>query len=157
MGEIVTITKAEKIARQLRNQKKNIVLAGGCFDVLHKGHLTFLENAKKAGDVLFVLLESDSNVRRLKGKGRPLNNQKKRALELAQTPSVSFVILAPKLSSNADYFNLTRKLKPHVIAITEGDPREKEKEAQAKSIGGKVVVVTKNLANYSTTKIVKNL
>lgn len=156
MSKVITLEKAIKVSNELREQHKTIVLAGGCFDIFHKGHLIFLENAKKAGDVLFVLLESDENVRRLKDRGRPLNNQKKRALELAQIPAVDFVILAPLFRGNSDYFNLTRELKPQVIAITEGDEREKEKEAQAKSIGARVVIVTKLLKNYSTTKIIGN-
>ena len=56
-----------------------IVLVGGCFDILHLGHVVFLEKAKKEGDVLVVLLESDEKVRFLKGKGRPVHTQSERA------------------------------------------------------------------------------
>lgn len=156
MGKVITLEKAIKVSNALRKQHKTIVLAGGCFDILHSGHLKYLENAKKAGDVLFILLESDENVSRLKGKERPINSQKKRAEKLSKIPSVDFVILAPQLRGNQDYFETTLNLKPQIIAITEEDKNKKEKEAQAKSIGGRVVTVTKLLKNYSTTKILEN-
>jgi len=55
---------------KFHNLKKKVVLVGGCFDILHIGHLKFLEEAKKSGDILVVLLEDDKNVKRLKGKGK---------------------------------------------------------------------------------------
>lgn len=152
MKKVITLKQAEKTANQLKSQGKCVVLGGGCFDILHKGHLVFVKNAKKKGDALFVLLESDRNVRRLKGKGRPINSQKKRASALAQIPDVDFVILLPEMRLDTDYFELTRKLKPHIIAMTEGDARAGEKEVQAKNVGGSAVMVTKYLADYSTTK-----
>lgn len=156
MRKILDLEEAIVASRILRDQGKIIVLAGGCFDILHKGHLVFLKNAKKKGDVLFVLLESDRNVRRLKGEGRPVNNQKKRAKTLAQIPSIDFITLLPEMRLDEDYFELTRKLKPHIIAMTEEDMRAREKEAQAKSVGGNAVIVTKHFADYSTTKTLNN-
>ena len=55
------------------------MLVGGCFDVLHLGHIKFLQAAKKIGDILFVFVESDENVKKIKGEARPINNQTERA------------------------------------------------------------------------------
>lgn len=157
MGKVTTLEEATEISKKLRSQGKTIVLVGGCFDILHGGHLTFLENAKAQGDVLLVALESDENVRRLKGKNRPINNQQNRATNLASLDVVDFVILLPRLISNKGYFAMTKKISPDIIAITEGDPKQTEKEIQAKAVGGKVVVAIKYLANYSTTRIEQKL
>ncbi|MBI2622378.1 adenylyltransferase/cytidyltransferase family protein [Candidatus Microgenomates bacterium] len=157
MNKIITLKEAIDINKKWREQEKTVVLAGGCFDVLHQGHFIYLEKAKKGGDVLVVLLESDENVRRLKGAGRPVNSQLKRAEGLAKFSFVDYVILLPPLIGYRQYFDITAKLAPHIIAITEGDPKQKEKEIQAKSVGGRVVLVTPLLKNYSTTEILKNL
>lgn len=155
MKKIISLQEAINISKKLRKEDKTIVLSGGCFDILHLGHRVYLEKAKKQGDVLFVLLESDSNVRRLKGVGRPLNNQSKRAKDLTKLSFVDYVILLPLLVGYQQYFKITAKLIPHVIAITKGDPKQKEKEIQAREIGATVAVVTKLLKNFSTTKIIK--
>jgi len=152
MKKIINVGELKKLVKQLKTDDKSIVLVGGCFDILHKGHLVFLAKAKKQGDVLFVALESDENVQRLKGKERPINNQGERAANLSNLDSVDYIILLPVLASNTDYADLTKKLSPDIIAITEGDPKQAEKESQ-----GKVVVVTKHLADFSTTKILQNL
>ena len=80
--------------------KKITVLAGGCFDVLHPGHIVFLEKAKKAGDYLVVLLESDKKIRKLKGKGRPVHSQKERAEILSALKSVDSVVCLPYMEND---------------------------------------------------------
>ena len=67
-----------------------VVLVGGCFDLLHYGHIAFLKEAKKHGDYLIVLLESDENVRRLKGEGRPFHTQKQRKEMLASCRTTAY-------------------------------------------------------------------
>lgn len=154
-SKIVSIEEAKKISKQLKYDGKRIVLAGGCFDIIHPGHLIYLEKAKTQGDVLFVALESDSNVRRLKGEDRPINGQLQRAEQLANLSFADYIILLPALLGYRQYFDLTQKLSPHIIAITEGDPKQKEKEIQTKEIGAKVIAVVKHYKKYSTTKLLK--
>lgn len=153
MEKIVSLQEAIDISKKLRKGGKAIVLAGGCFDILHPGHFFYLEKAGEAGDVLFVLLESDENVRRLKGRARPVNSQEKRAAALSRLPYVDYVVLLPPLVTNQEYFEITKELSPQIIAITEGDSMKEQKEKQAKEVGGKVAIVTKHLPDYSTTKI----
>lgn len=153
MSKIVNLDKAVKLSEKLKLKGEKIVISGGCFDILHKGHLAYLNGSKKQADALFILLESDENVKRLKGEKRPINNQQKRAQNLAGLTIVDFVVLLPETVSDGDYFEIVKKLKPEIIAVTKGDPMEENKRKQAESVGGEVVVVTEKLGNYSTTKI----
>ena len=80
-------------AKQLRKQRKKIVFTNGCFDILHAGHVQYLEKAKNLGDILVVGLNSEQSVHRLKGKSRPINSQKDRAQVLAGLSSVDLVTI----------------------------------------------------------------
>lgn len=154
MGRVLTLEEAIKASHKLKRQGKTTVLVGGCFDILHKGHFVFLKQAKKQGDILFVALENDENVARLKGSNRPINPQQKRAQALTASDTVDYIILLPTLRTDEEYFSLTQNFSPTIIAVTEGDPKRKQKEEQAKAVGGKVVAVTKRITQYSTTKLV---
>ncbi|MCL4418813.1 adenylyltransferase/cytidyltransferase family protein [Patescibacteria group bacterium] len=155
MSKILNAQKAIRISRQLREKNKRIVLAGGCFDILHMGHVKFLENAKKLGDVLFVLLESDESVKKLKGKNRPINQQKERAGVLRALETVSHVVLLKNMKTDNDYDNLITQIKPHIIATTQNDPYKKHKERQAKLIKAKVAYVIQRIKSKSTTRLAK--
>src|ERR1700677_121628 len=77
----------------VRSQKKKLVVTNGCFDLLHLGHVTYLENARNLGEALLVGVNADSAVRELKGPGRPVNDENDRALVLAALESVTGVCL----------------------------------------------------------------
>jgi rfaE bifunctional protein nucleotidyltransferase chain/domain len=141
MKKIYTPTQAIKLAKKLTEEKKKLILAGGCFDILHTGHIQFLEKAQKYGDHMMLLLESDETVKRLKGINRPLNSQKNRARVLAALSAVDSVCLLPPLGTNKAYDTLVLRLKPAIIATTIGDLYRKQKEKQAKNIGGKVISI----------------
>lgn len=151
MEKIITLEHARAIAKQLRTQGKRIVLVGGCFDILHEGHLIFLQLAKAQGDVLFVAVENDEKVQKLKGSPRPVNSQEKRTKILAGLDLVDYIIILPTFQTDEEYLRFTQMLSPHVIAITQGDPKTAEKDKQAQLVGGKVVAVTKRIEQYSTT------
>lgn len=153
MKKILTVGEAKIVAEEIRKNNKSIVLVGGCFDILHIGHLMFLEKAKEQGDALFVLLESDSNIKKLKGKNRPINTQKDRASLLEALKIVDYVILLPSLITNEKYDEITTQIKPSVIAVTKGDPSIHHKERQAKKVNGKVVIVTEMIQDQSTTRL----
>lgn len=153
MSKILKVIEAIKIAKKLRKQNKSIVLAGGCFDILHIGHIKFLENSKKCGDVLFVFLESDKAVRRLKGYNRPINNQENRAIVLSALSSVDFVVMLTNLKKDCEYDKIITKIHPSIIATTPNDSNIIHKKRQAKLIDGKVMYVAKRISDQSTTKI----
>lgn len=133
---------------------KKLVLVGGCFDGFHFGHLTFLEKAKEQGDLLVVLLESDESIIERKKK-KPFHSQKERADILASIQYVDFVIPIDFLKKNEDYLELVKKIKPSVIAVTEGDPQLINKKNQANVVGAEVRVVTKLLEKFSSTSFKK--
>lgn len=136
-----------------RSQDESICIVGGCFDVIHPGHIIFLQKAKKEADVLVVLLESDERIKILKGEKRPVHTQKERALILSELESVDFILLLPTLKNDSDYDKIITTIKPEVIAITAGDIGIEHKERVASLSGAKLKKVTKFIGNYSTTNI----
>jgi rfaE bifunctional protein nucleotidyltransferase chain/domain len=135
---------------------KKTVLVGGCFDLLHFGHISFLKQAKSIGDYLFVALESDENVRRMKGDGRPIHTQAQRREMLEALSVVDEVIALPTMHGDRDYYELIRKIKPSVIAVTDGDPAIVKKREQAEEIGARLVEIPK-IHTPSTSQLVKLL
>ncbi len=157
MDKILTIDQAIQLANKLNEQGKAIVLAGGCFDILHIGHITFLDKAKKQGDYLFVFVESDASIKRRKGHNRPINTQDDRTHILAHLMMVDYVIKLPEYTDNRKYDDLVIQIKPAIIATTAGDSNRSHKERQAKMVGAKVVDVTNAIKNKSTTKVIEIL
>ena len=130
------------------------VLVGGCFDILHYGHLYFLKNAKKLGDYLIVALEPDITVKKLKGITRPIHNQKQRKEMLESLRFVDeVIILKPNMNDNG-YLKFVTKINPQIIAVTKGDKYLKQKQQHAKQVGAKVVEI-KKIKNLSTSKIIE--
>ncbi|MBI2431127.1 MAG: adenylyltransferase/cytidyltransferase family protein [Candidatus Levybacteria bacterium] len=157
MNKILTIEQAERLSKKLRSEGKKIVLVGGCFDILHPGHVLFLEKAKQQGDVLFVMLESDQTIQLTKGNKRPIHPQKDRALVLSTLNMVDYIILLPSLNKDRDYDNLLFKIKPTIIATTKGDPKRYHKERQAKLMGTTVIDVMERVKDASTSQLTKLL
>lgn len=133
------------------------ILVGGCFDLIHYGHIVFLTEAKKLGDYLIVALESDENVRKYKGKNRPIHQQTERAKMLRSLKMIDEVLELPKMNTDKDYFDLVKKIKPNIIAVTENDSQIENKKRQAISVGGKLVLVTPLIEPHSTTNLIEKL
>ncbi len=91
--KIVSRERVVELMLLLREKKRNVVFTNGCFDILHRGHVTYLEQAKQLGDILILGLNSDSSVRELKGEGRPINDQESRAAVMAALRSVDYVVI----------------------------------------------------------------
>lgn len=155
MKAIIKSSQVNRLAHHFHNLHQKIVLVGGCFDIVHLGHLIFLEKAKKTGDILFVILESDNTIRRLKGLNRPINSQLNRANFLTHIKSVDFIILLPDMKKDQDYKELINQIKPDIIAVTKNDSRLKLKKDEAKMVGAKLLVVTDNVPQQSTSLIIK--
>ncbi|MEX1052359.1 MAG: adenylyltransferase/cytidyltransferase family protein [Patescibacteria group bacterium] len=138
----------QKISTLLKGKK--VVLVGGCFDILHFGHIKFLEKAKKNGNFLVVALESDITIFRKKKK-KPFHNIEERAEVLSAVRHVDLVIKLPFFNKDEDYFKMTKFIKPSVIAITKGDKMLENKKRMAKATGGKILTVSKFIKNFSST------
>jgi FAD synthetase len=132
------------------------VLVGGCFDLIHYGHISFLKQAKNLGDYLIVALESDENVKRMKGDLRPIHTQPQRREMLESLSFVNEVIPLPPMHSDKEYFDFVTNLKPDVIAVTQGDPILNKKQKQADLIGAKLVDIPK-IHTPSTSQLAKLL
>ncbi len=155
MHKVLSIKSAIKISEKLRKQGKTIVVAGGFFDILHIGHIKFLEKARQSGDVLFVLLESDKTARKLKGKNRPINSAQIRAEILAALRFVDYITILPEMKNNQDYDKLISSLSPMVLAVTENDKNIEHKKRQAQKTGAQVLSVVAEIANESTSRIAR--
>ena len=154
MAKIVDLQGLETFLRKERRGR--IVLVGGCFDILHIGHVNFLSEAKKMADTLVVLLENDAKVKKLKGKNRPIFTQEIRAEMLSALICVDLVVVLPLMEHDSDYINLVMKIEPDIIAVTEKDPRIEKKKRQAETAGGelRVIPLVKTLSTSALAKII---
>ena len=108
---IKTLKEIEVLSTKLKDKGKKIVFTNGCFDILHAGHVRYLETAKSFGDILVVGVNSDKSVRTLKGETRPINNQQDRALLIASLEAVDYVII---FNEDTPY-ELINAIKPHTL------------------------------------------
>src|SRR5919112_4502618 len=96
--KILSPEEARSVRERLRANKRRLVFTNGCFDILHVGHVRYLQAARALGEALLVGINSDAAVRQLKGEGRPVNNQEARAEMLAALEAVSYVTIFDELS-----------------------------------------------------------
>jgi len=151
--KIVALEQLKKIVENLKKKNKKIVTTNGVFDILHLGHVRYLQEARKKGDVLFVGINADSTVRQLKEKGRPINNENDRAEMVAALGCVDYVTLF----SEKDPRQLLEVIKPEVH-VKGGDydmDRIIEKDVVEMN-AGKVVLIGK-VGSYSTTNLIKRI
>ncbi len=132
-----------------RFQGRKIVFTNGCFDILHKGHIEYLSKARDLGDILIIGLNTDASVSRLKGAGRPVQDESSRALVLA---SLRFVEAVVFFDEDTPY-NLIDLLKPDVL-VKGGDYAEETIVGAdiVRANGGEVVTIPLT-EGYSTSKI----
>ena len=107
---LINKNELQDLLKKLRNEHKTIVTTNGCFDILHVGHVRYLQKAKSFGDILIVALNSDKSVKSIKGESRPINNENDRAEVLSALRSVDYVVLFDEDSP----INLLLEIKPDV-------------------------------------------
>jgi rfaE bifunctional protein nucleotidyltransferase chain/domain len=150
-AKIITLEKAAHLFADPFPEQHRMVFTNGCFDLLHRGHIYYLARAREMGDLLVVGLNSDASVTRLKGPGRPINNEQSRAEVLAALAMVDHVILF----SEDTPLQLIRTLQPRLL-IKGGDYRTEEivGYSEVLSWGGEVKTIPL-LEGYSTTSMMK--
>jgi rfaE bifunctional protein nucleotidyltransferase chain/domain len=153
MNKILERTALKDKLEELRKKGKKIAFTNGCFDILHVGHVRYLREAKKTADVLVLALNSDSSVRSLKGKERPLVPEKERAEILAALEFIDFVTIFPESTP----LELINYLKPDFL-IKGGDWAEKDVvgRKEIKEWGGRVTIIPE-VEGKSTTNIVEKI
>lgn len=136
-----------------QNVGKKIVFTNGCFDILHRGHVTYLNEAKKLGDLLVVGVNSDASVKRLKGPDRPINNEIDRSYVLSQLKSVDFT----EIFTEDTPLNLILKVRP--LILVKGGDWKIDQIVGAKEVvswGGEVYSLN-FVDGYSTTSVIQKI
>lgn len=142
-----------QLVEQRRREGERCVFTNGCFDILHIGHIRYLQEARELGDYLVVAINSDESVRRLKGSPRPFVTQDERAEMLAALESVDYVTVYDELTAEA----VIRLLRPEIY-VKGGDykPDSIVEAPLVRSYGGQVVTVTL-VQGRSTTRLVERV
>ena len=153
--KIVSLEKLPQRVKKLRGAGKKIVATNGCFDLLHVGHVRYLNSARELGDALIVGINGDESVRALKGSARPVNNQNDRAEIVAALESVDLVTIFPE--ARATRF---LELVAPDIYVKGGDYKsetlDSEERAVLKKIGAKVDILPLQ-SGYSTSELLARL
>ena len=137
MALLLDLDAAVRLAGQWRREGKRLVLANGCFDLLHVGHVRYLEGARRLGDVLLVGINSDRSVARLKGPGRPIMTAEERAELVGSLAAVDGVVIFDDDTADA----LVRALRPTVHAKGTDYTAESVPEGAAvREAGGRVAI-----------------
>src|ERR1017187_7694076 len=152
-GKIVTRERAAEIARDSRSAGKRVVLANGCFDLLHVGHLRYLAGAKAAGDLLIVGVNGDAGVRRLKGASRPLLNEGDRARLVAAFDVVDYVVIFQEDNVR----NLIAELRPDFHAKGTDYAIESVPERDAVIAAGGKVVIVGDPKDHNTRDLIRHI
>lgn len=150
---IVSRKKLKEIIKKLKKEGKKIVFTNGCFDLIHKGHIYLLKEAKKLGDVLIVGLNSDSSIKKIKGKGRPILKEKERSFIIDNIKGVDYVVIFNEKTP----FKLIKEIKPDIL-VKGGDYKEEEIVGGefVKKRKGKVIIIP-YLNGFSTSKIIERI
>ncbi len=153
MGKILSKEQLKVRLDEHRQEGKKIVFTNGCFDILHVGHVRYLQEARKLGDLLVLGLNSDSSVRTLKGEKRPLVPQDERADVLAALEAINYVTIFDE----ATPLELIEYLKPDFL-VKGGDWSEDEiVGADAIRKWGGRVIVAPLIQGRSTTNVVEKI
>jgi len=146
---VKTLDEVTSIVEELKNKDKKIIFTNGCFDILHIGHVKYLEKAKSFGDILILGLNSNNSVRRLKGINRPINSQDDRVYILASLEVVDYVVIF----DDDTPFDLIKLIMPDIL-VKGGDYEGKEIVGQEIA---KEVKLVKFIDGKSTSKIIQRI
>jgi D-glycero-beta-D-manno-heptose 1-phosphate adenylyltransferase len=153
MEKVISIPELKKIRAELRKQRKSVVFTNGVFDIIHRGHVEYLQKAKSLGDILIVGLNSDKSVKRVKGEKRPIVGEDDRAIVLSYLSVVDFVCLFDEDTP----LNLISEIIPDILV--KGADWDLEKIVGRDVVeknGGKVATI-EFLENRSSTNIIETV
>lgn len=139
----------------MRGQGQKVVWTNGCFDILHAGHVMYLDEARRLGDILVVGVNGDASVRAVKGERRPVNSEEDRALVLSALGSVNYVLIFPE----TDTVPILAQLKPDVYAKGGDytiDTINQDERKFVEGYGGEIVLLS-GVDGKSTTDIIRRM
>ncbi len=155
MGEYIPYKDLEKVIEDEKLKGHKIVLTGGCFDIIHRGHSYLLRKAKELGDILVVNVVNDERVKEYKGHERPIIPQLERAQMVSDIEFVDYSTIHPD-TEKGPTIELARKIRPHIIVQKSGkwtlEDRRYIKELLGYDV--KLKTIRRSRANTSTTKII---
>lgn len=153
MGRVVDIGELLSIREQAKRSGKIFVFTNGCFDILHRGHVEILNEARALGDLLIVAVNSDASVRRLKGARRPIVRQEDRTAVLAGLESVDYVTVFDEDTPQ----EIVARLVPDILVKgSDYAPGEVVGRAEVEDSGGRVVIIPLH-GDYSTERLLREI
>ncbi len=154
MGTLISLEEAVDIRRQAKQAGHRVVFTNGCFDLLHRGHIEYLGQAKAYGQLLMVGLNSDRSVRALKGLGRPVSNERDRAVVLSALACVDHVLIFDELTPA----RVIERLVPDVLTKGGDWPVERIVGREVvEAEGGCVVSINSSVPEYSSTRLMEQM
>jgi len=153
IAKFKNLKELESIVKDLKEKGERIVLANGCFDIIHVGHIRYLTGAKSLGDILIVAINDDESTKKLKGNGRPIMPEKERVEIISAFECVDYVTLFSELNVE----NILLSLKPHIHAKgTDYSLYTVPERETVKSYGGKVAI-TGDPKDHSSKTIIESI
>jgi rfaE bifunctional protein nucleotidyltransferase chain/domain len=151
-GEIISTAAARKMRDRLDSSGRKLVFSNGCFDILHRGHVKYLEFARAQGDALIVGLNSDSSVTRNKGPGRPINTEMDRAVVVSALRSVDGVVFFDEDEPRG----VIEAILPHILVKGHDWAHYVSGREIVEAQGGKVILAQLS-AGHSTTNTIERI
>ena len=151
--KVINLNKLLKKIKQYKKLNKKIVFTNGCFDILHAGHVSYLEKASKFGDLLIVGLNSDHSVKLLKGEKRPINTETDRAKVLAALESVNHIVIFDEDTPG----NLIKRILPDVLVKAEDYLNKTIIGSEIVNDNGGEVKLVEYIEDRSTTSIINKI
>lgn len=150
---VTNIQDFKALRAKIKSENKKLVFTNGCFDILHKGHITYLNEAKNLGDILIIGVNSDASVKKLKGDDRPVTNEQDRMFALDNLKAVDYVIL---FTEDTPY-NLIKEIQPDVL-VKGGDWKIQDIVGSDIVMNNGGEVKSLNFVNgYSTSSILEKI
>ena len=153
MGQVIKRNEIKNLVQKLKQENKTIVFTNGCFDILHIGHVRYLKESARFGNVLIIGLNSDSSVKRLKGETRPINNELDRAELLSELGFVDYVVVFEEDTPQ----NLLDEIKPDIYTKGADYTVETLPEAQVVLKNGGKIEFINLIEGKSTTNVIKKI
>jgi D-beta-D-heptose 7-phosphate kinase/D-beta-D-heptose 1-phosphate adenosyltransferase len=153
MGIILTTNELINIRKAIKNNNKKVVFTNGCFDILHKGHIDYLNESKKLGDYLVVGINSDESVRKLKGPKRPILPQEERAFIISNLIAVDFTCI---FNEETPLQLIEQVLPDYLVKGADWAIDAVVGKEIVENSGGKVMTITLT-PNKSTTNLIETI